>query len=281
MLGFRTGAFDSGARSEVFYKLLEPASIIYALIRYPELRNELDMTSFNPETWIPDGDKALYAGMKEIDTGEAMETGQGETEIKLPSRNRWQIDSPGVEISWPSVNKVVVRWSGSPGPYLLRSYFVPCKAGQTVLLPVNCHVRSGVLGIGVLSGKTAGWIKAFEFKKGESLEVFEFNTGHDSQIQIVLYSNGADKLDAEVDWIDAIQEESSDPAFETGKTQDGRMTFPRIKKFFFGATRYYCQSCSSPPATIPASLASGTWVWPRLTRRTNAASTTSTASSGI
>lgn len=185
--------------------------------------------------------RSYRAEVEAQNDGEALEAGQMETEIKLPSKNRWQIDSPGVEISWPSVNKVVVRWEGPPGPYLLRSYSIPCKAGQTVLLPVNCQVRSGILGIGILSGKTAGWIKTFEFKKGETLDVLEFDTGHDSQIRIVLYSNGADNLDAEVDWIDAIQKESSDPAFETGKTQDGRMTFHRIKRFFFGTTRYYCQ----------------------------------------
>ncbi len=42
----------------------------------PFTKNVVYPQDFNPETWIPDGDKALYAGMKEIETDESLETEQ-------------------------------------------------------------------------------------------------------------------------------------------------------------------------------------------------------------
>jgi len=119
--------------------------------------------------------------------------------VKLPSPKRWQIDSPGTEVDWSGA-RVAIRWGGKPGPYLLRSYSVPCLPGVEIALPIRVAVRSGVLSVGILSEDAQHWAALFEFGRGDETSTLRFSTGTNRRFQVVLSSNSNEPLDAEVDW---------------------------------------------------------------------------------
>ncbi|MFM9941387.1 MAG: radical SAM/SPASM domain-containing protein [Hyphomicrobiaceae bacterium] len=117
----------------------------------------------------------------------------------VPPATRWELASPGAMLAWRGAIQDI-RWSGPAGPYLVKSYSRRCLPGVTISYPVKIEVRSGRVGVGVLSQDFQSWVKTFDFGPGEHATDLEFATGKNSRLQIVVYSAAETPLDVSIDW---------------------------------------------------------------------------------
>ncbi len=120
----------------------------------------------------------------------------------LPSPERWEICLPDVAASW-SGSRLHLTWQGQPGLYLLKSYTIPCSRAQAITIPAALDIRSGRLGIGILSEDFSRWLSTFEFDTGRRTTALAFNSGSNSRVQLVLYALSPESIDAEIDWTEA------------------------------------------------------------------------------
>lgn len=121
-------------------------------------------------------------------------------DFRLPRPARWEKGVEGVELTWESGSALRLRWSGAAGPYLAKSYTIPCAKGRRMVVPVTVRVASGRLGVGVLDETFSNWIMTAEFEQGEKVGALTFDVGTNERVQIVLYSATQAPLDARVDW---------------------------------------------------------------------------------
>jgi wyosine [tRNA(Phe)-imidazoG37] synthetase (radical SAM superfamily) len=161
--------------------------------------------------------------------------------VVLPPRSRWQEDSPGAKIDWLTPTEVAIRWSGSPGLYLLRTYGIACPRHATTQVPVTVTVLSGGLGIGVLDELDEKWMATANYRKGHHKESLTFNTGANDKVRIVLYSTVDEPLDVVVDWGEAIQIGPDDDSVKGAKASSASRILYWLRLLAFGRTRYYCQ----------------------------------------
>lgn len=120
-----------------------------------------------------------------------------------PAAARWETIGAAKAITWAD-GRMSVRSSEPPGQYLTKSYSLPCLPGLTLSYPVSVEVRSGTLGIGVLSTDFQTWVKTFEFTQGKHEAILEWLAGDNTRAQFVIYSIGDTPLDADVDWTRAM-----------------------------------------------------------------------------
>jgi MoaA/NifB/PqqE/SkfB family radical SAM enzyme len=121
-------------------------------------------------------------------------------DFRLPRPARWEKGVEGVEFVWESDSTLRLRWSGAAGPYLAKSYTIPCAKGRRMDVPATVHVASGRLGVGILDGTFSNWIMTTEFETGERDAVLSFDVGENERVQVVLYSAAEVPLDARIDW---------------------------------------------------------------------------------
>lgn len=128
----------------------------------------------------------------------------------IPQPARWELPSPGATVSWNGA-QLTLQWSGAPGPYLAKSYSRPCIPHLDLAYPVTINVRSGTIGIGILTEDFQSWHKTFAFEEGEHIVSLDFNTGSNKRLQVVVYSAGEKPLDATIDWERAMQSRQPTP----------------------------------------------------------------------
>jgi radical SAM protein with 4Fe4S-binding SPASM domain len=123
----------------------------------------------------------------------------------VPEPARWEATTVGAVIRW-SQRRQTIRWDGAASLYLAKSYSRPCLPGVTLRYPVRLCVRAGALGIGVLSEDFQSWVKTFRFETGEHATTLEIEVGSNARVQIVVYACERGRLDAEIDWTEAMQQ---------------------------------------------------------------------------
>jgi radical SAM protein with 4Fe4S-binding SPASM domain len=154
-------------------------------------------TGENEQVWLT---VSAAGGSAEFDFGRVRTHGEGiKREIKLPHSRKWEKQMKGSAITW-SGSKVRIQWDGAQGLYLLKSYTVPCWPNQAISWPITLEVKSGRLGVGVLSEDFQSWTHQFLFDVGRTQTELNINTGDNRRLQVVLYSTKPEPLDAEVDW---------------------------------------------------------------------------------
>lgn len=124
--------------------------------------------------------------------------------FSLPSKERWEICSPGVEMVWKG-HQLAVRWDGPSGPYIIKSYSVPCRTFEAMQWSLHIEVSEGVLGIGVLTEDSHSWIHTFSFDAGTHDAPLLIQPGQNRRIQVVLYSCHKGKLTATINWGDLLE----------------------------------------------------------------------------
>ena len=125
-------------------------------------------------------------------------------EFKLPSKDRWETCSAEAQIDWQD-NRVSLKWDGPSGPYILKSYSVPCQPEKEIKLALTIEVLKGVLGIGILSEDSQSWVKTFSFDSGIHHATLSVQSEANSHLQVVLFSSQPGELLAAVDWGQLLQ----------------------------------------------------------------------------
>jgi len=124
-------------------------------------------------------------------------------DLRLPHARRWEVCSSEAQIRWNG-SQVHVAWDGAAGPYLVKSYGFPCRAETAARLKVRIDVRSGALGIGILSEDASTWLRNCTYGRGHHDGEVVFETAKNRKAHVVLYSASEDPLDASVDWLDQL-----------------------------------------------------------------------------
>ncbi|CAN5432033.1 hypothetical protein BH11PSE11_BH11PSE11_02580 [soil metagenome] len=142
--------------------------------------------------------------------------------FRIPHSGRWQIDTPGTEIKWTG-SSIRLSTQTEPGPYLLRSYSIPCLTNARIEIPISIQVSEGRLGIGLLSQSGAAWIAHSSFESGSHQSSLRFDTADNEHVQICLYSQGPGNLDCTIDWGDIMEPA---PAFSSRDIALDRLLLP-------------------------------------------------------
>lgn len=119
--------------------------------------------------------------------------------LRLPPIRQWESPTAAAAVAWQD-HEVSIRYSGPPGPYLAKSFSVPCRTQSTVRLPVRVAVREGRLGVGLLDRSAQRWVQTVEFGSGHEERCIEVDAGENDRMQVVLYSAAGGPLDARVDF---------------------------------------------------------------------------------
>ena len=173
------------------------------------------------EVWISTGDSSAlkfvwsYAGsgcLVEIDFEKVRKPisilGK---DFKLPSKDRWESCSAEAKIAWKE-NRLSLEWDGPSGPYILKSYSMPCQQEKEINMSVEIEVIKGVLGMGILSEDSQSWVKTFTFEPGMHQTPLQIQPGSNRQLQVVLYSIQQGELLATIDWGELLKtNEESNP----------------------------------------------------------------------
>ena len=123
--------------------------------------------------------------------------------ILLPHPSRWQIDRPGTVAHWEA-HTLDLSGQAPPGLYIYRSYHVPTAPATTVAFTLSCAVRSGALGIGILSDDGTCWLRTMEVRLPEQTCQIVFDTGTYRGFQVVFYALTDTPLDARIDFADRL-----------------------------------------------------------------------------
>ncbi|MGE3167105.1 MAG: radical SAM protein [Planctomycetota bacterium] len=198
----------------------------------------------------------------------------GDGSFRLPPARQWEAPTPDATIAWTG-SRVSIEYSGPPGPYLAKSFSVPCRTQSVVQLPLRVAVREGRLGLGLLDRSAQRWVQTFEFGAGEVDRCLEVDSGSNDRLQLVLYSAAVERLHAEVSFrdglardaarlaVDALVSPPGDPsaASSTGTLESAaplatsptvaaasranpprsRSTWQRLRRTFHGRERFVCQ----------------------------------------
>lgn len=122
----------------------------------------------------------------------------------LPSKERWEICSPEAQVAWQE-NQISIKWDGPSGPYIIKSYSVPCRKFEAMQWPLNIEVGEGVLGIGILTEDASSWVQQFSFGSGTHNTPLLVQPGQNRRLQVVLYSCRKGELSATIDWGDLLE----------------------------------------------------------------------------
>ncbi len=120
-------------------------------------------------------------------------------EFCIPPSRRWEVCVPGADVEW-SDDVLRLRSATGGGPYLLKSYSVPCARDSTIELPVEVDVREGMIDIGVLD-QAGAYLQTFQFASGHAASRVFFNTGGNDGVQLVLSAPPNQPLDAAIRWL--------------------------------------------------------------------------------
>lgn len=119
--------------------------------------------------------------------------------VFIPESRQWETPTPEARVAWQD-DLVEISYDGVQGPYLLKSFSVPCRKHERLRLPLKVHVESGRLGLGTLDESAQSWTHTFEFDAADGDRVLELNTGENERYQLVLYSAASEQLSARVDF---------------------------------------------------------------------------------
>jgi radical SAM protein with 4Fe4S-binding SPASM domain len=111
---------------------------------------------------------------------------------------------PGAEVRWQGGTQSIA-WAGAASLYLAQSYSLLCLPGVKLRYPVRIEVTQGALGIGVLSEDFSSWVETFRFDKGHHDATLEVDVGPNARVRLVLYSCQEGRLEAAVDWSEAMR----------------------------------------------------------------------------
>ncbi len=118
--------------------------------------------------------------------------------FQIPNPKRWSIESHGVSQKWIGSRQQVV-YEGNSGPYLVKSYTIPCMTQQAIEFPLCLTVKKGILVIGILNETFSKFITQAYFEKGKHETIINFNTEENRHVQIV-FSASQTPLEVEIDW---------------------------------------------------------------------------------
>jgi radical SAM protein with 4Fe4S-binding SPASM domain len=120
-------------------------------------------------------------------------------EFCIPPSRRWEICVTGTEMKWnDSVLQLLSAKGG--GPYLLKSYSIPCARDATIEIPIDVDVLHGSIEVGVLD-EIGLYLQNFSFAPGRTTSHMFFNTGKNDSVQIVISAVPDRPVDATVRWI--------------------------------------------------------------------------------
>ncbi|MEK7412223.1 MAG: radical SAM/SPASM domain-containing protein [Planctomycetota bacterium] len=129
--------------------------------------------------------------------------------FRLPPPDRWRTESAHARVAWQG-SALSLAATGTPGPYLVKSYACAVRPGRLLAIGAAVTVRSGKLGIGVLDQGGQTWLTTWQFTNGQNQEPLRLATGRNRSLALVLFSASDAPLDASVTW-DAI-DDTPDPS---------------------------------------------------------------------
>ncbi len=121
------------------------------------------------------------------------------SDFKLPSKDRWEVCSAEADIAWEE-NRLSLKWDGPSGPYILKSYSMPCQPAKEINIPLIVEVTKGGLGMGILGEDSQSWVKTIAFEPGMHQTPVRIQPGSNRYLQVVLYSSQPGELQATIDW---------------------------------------------------------------------------------
>lgn len=109
---------------------------------------------------------------------------------------RWEAGVANAELK-TSAGRAQLRYAGSAGPYIAKSYAVPTEPGSRLRISLNAQVAKGALGVGVLSADQSRWL-ATTTTRGGNVEL-EALTGQDHAFRLALFAAETGELEARLD----------------------------------------------------------------------------------
>ncbi len=137
-------------------------------------------------------------------------------DFKLPSNDRWEICSAEAKVNWQE-SLLTLKSNGPSGPYILKSYSVPCQPDKEIMMSVAIEVFNGGLGLGFLSEDSQSWVKTFTFEQGCHQARLTIQPGLNRHLQVVLFSSQENELLATIDWGELLKTKENPHLFQHGE----------------------------------------------------------------
>jgi MoaA/NifB/PqqE/SkfB family radical SAM enzyme len=120
-------------------------------------------------------------------------------EFGIPPSRRWELCVLGAEVEWnDSVLRLLSVKGG--GPYLLKSYAIPCARNTIIEIPVEVEVRDGSIDVAVLD-EAGQYLQFFSFASGHASSRLFFDTGNNDGVQLVVSATPGRRVDATIRWL--------------------------------------------------------------------------------
>lgn len=205
-----------------------------------------------------------------VDLGRVRKPAQpSEPQTPAPAAARWEIVGASDNMHWNGT-RMHVQAAVPAGQYIAKSYSLPSRPGLTLAYPVAITVRTGRLGIGILSEDFKTWVQTFAFDPGTHETELTWNAGANTRAQFVIYPADDQSLDAEIDWAQAMAPrhfseseraaiEANAARYELGKhheenlfTEDGKEAHRAAMAAAKSAAKAAAQAApSAPPPNLP------------------------------
>jgi MoaA/NifB/PqqE/SkfB family radical SAM enzyme len=121
--------------------------------------------------------------------------------FKVPIGRRWQVCVDGGKLEWNDRRLRFTSRRGG-GPYLLKSYAIPCAQNSFIDIPVDVLVRESQISIGILSQDESHFIESFDFCEGESRTSLSFHTAGNQAVRIVVTAEPGKPVDGAITWLE-------------------------------------------------------------------------------
>ena len=121
------------------------------------------------------------------------------TAFRVPEPRRWELCVPEASVNWDG-NRVSIESDRGGGPYLLKSYGVPCGRHCLIELPIFAEVREGALSVAVLDGAGTNFLESLYFDEGRTRTSLIFDTGDNEMVRLVVFADPGQRVNGTIYW---------------------------------------------------------------------------------